>query len=235
MLCYECSTTAGRCCFLKMKHVAWFTFYLLLSCFVAIFAGKCSIEAYFFPPFSMSCGTCPKDPKAIYGLCFRVAFGGALLLVGVKHYLDMPGFANEMVAAGFSAPLSHGAKLYAYVLPLLQIVGGGLIVAGKKCDIAAWCVGVALASTTLGLLLKAVVGAADLGGPNGVMGGAQNALLWLTIGAICMMFCCCSKKDACATKEDCCGSGKCDGGGHDHGGGDHGHDHGGGDGGHHEG
>jgi uncharacterized membrane protein YphA (DoxX/SURF4 family) len=140
--------------------------------------------------------SCPTSPKCIAKLCLRVGFGGALALVGVAHYMDLAGFTG-MVSGGLGA-LSGIGTLYAYILPALEIVGGVLIVAGQKHDVAAWCAGVALASIAIGMLLKPVLGGVGLGE---VMPAANNTLLWLLV-YVMVVKCCMS-----------CGDGSCGGGG----------------------
>lgn len=117
---------------------------------------------------------CPTSPKCIAKCLFKIGFGGSLALVGVAHFKDMQGF-SDMVAGGFTGVLANLAGLWAYILPLLMIVGGALLVVGYRLDIAAWAAGVALVSIALGMALKAILGTLPLGE---VMPAVQNALLW---------------------------------------------------------
>lgn len=126
------------------------------------------------------------DPKSVLGCGFQVSFGLSLALVGLAHYMSLDAFSG-MVSEGMG-PLSGLASLWAYILPALQIVGGVLLVAKQQKLIAVWCVTVALGSIAVGLLLKPVVGGADLGA---VMPMAQNALLWLVFFAVGMKLSCC--------------------------------------------
>ena len=107
----------------------------------------------------------------------RVAFGVSLALFGIAHYLDVQGFAG-MTAGGFTGVLASLATLWAYVLPLLMIVGGALVVVGYRPDIAAWCAGVALASIAIGMSLKMTLGAADAATAGGAI---QSVMLWLLV------------------------------------------------------
>ena len=136
----------------------------------------------------MSC-TLPTSAKGIAGFSLRISFGAALFLVGVAHYLSMDVFAG-MVSSGLG-PLEPLGTLWAYVLPALQIIGGGLIVMGKQPIAATWCTGVALGSIVIGMLLKPVIGGATL--PD-VMGAAQNGLLWLVAFVVVLHTCCCKKE-----------------------------------------
>ncbi len=123
------------------------------------------------------CICCPKSPKCVAKSLLRIGFGATLALYGVAHYLDLQGFVG-MTASGFSGVLGSLAQLWAYVLPLLMIVGGGFLVVPYRTDIAAWCAGVALASIAIGMTLKVVLGNESL-----VNVGAfvNNALIWLLI------------------------------------------------------
>ena len=75
---------------------------------------------------------CPTSPKCIAKLLLRVSFGAALLLVGVTHLQNLDGFKG--MVSGDLGRLAPLGTLWAYIYPLLMIVGGGLIVAGKKSD-----------------------------------------------------------------------------------------------------
>lgn len=127
---------------------------------------------------------CPKSPKCIAKLCMRVAFGGALALVGVAHYMTLSTF-KEMVAGGLG-PIAMLGTVWAYVLPALMIVGGVLIVIKQKPDVAAWAAGVALASIAVGMLLKPVLGGVML---SEVMGAVNNSFIWLLVYAMVVKCC----------------------------------------------
>lgn len=136
--------------------------------------------------------SCPTSPKCIAKLLLRVGFGLALLLVGVAHFQTFSGFQG-MVADGLG-PLKPLGSLWAYILPLLMIVGGGLIVAGKKSDIATWCAGIALVSIVVGMLLKTVIGGVPL---EQMMATVHNTYLWLLIYLIVVK--CCLSCEECET------------------------------------
>lgn len=135
----------------------------------------------------MSCDI--KNPKQFLACGYRTAFGLSLALVGLSHYLTIGAF-TEMVSSDLGA-LSGLGTLWAYVLPGLQIVGGLLLVAKQQHHIANICIVTALGSTSVGMLLKPVLGDADL---TIAMPMAQNALLWLAIYALGTMVCCCGDK-----------------------------------------
>ncbi len=116
----------------------------------------------------------PHSPKGTAKLLLRVSFGVSLALIGLSHYMTLSVFTG-MVSDGLG-PLSGLGTLWSYVLPALEIVGGVLLVAGYREDIGAWAAGVALASISIGLLLKPVFGGAALGD---VMPGVTDTLLWL--------------------------------------------------------
>lgn len=121
-----------------------------------------------------------------------VSFGLSLLLVGVAHYMTMSGFMG-MATDGLGA-LTILGTIWAYVLPALMIVGGGLLVVGMRPDIAAWASGIALGSIPVGMLLKPVLGGVALAE---VMPHAINAFVWLIVYVFVIKFisCCghCSK------------------------------------------
>lgn len=114
----------------------------------------------------------------------RVAFGGALALVGVAHYMTLSGF-KSMVSDGLG-PVAPLGTIWAYVLPALMIVGGVLIVFKKKPDVAAWAAGVSLASIAVGMLLKPVLGGVAL---SEVMPAVINAFIWLLVYAMVVKCC----------------------------------------------
>jgi hypothetical protein len=130
----------------------------------------------------------PTSPKCIAKLVLRVSFGGALALVGLTHLMDVSNFA-PMVADGLG-PLSPLGSLWGYILPLLQIVGGVLIVAKYRPDIATWAAGIALGSIVIGQLLKPVLGGVSLGDPM-IMGAVNNTLLWLLVYLMVVKCCLC--------------------------------------------
>lgn len=137
------------------------------------------------------CGS--KSPKCIAKLILRISFGGALLLVGVTHLQNVGEFKG-MVSGGLG-PLAPLGNLWAYILPLLQIVGGGLIVAGKRADIAVWCAGIALASIIIGSLLRPIFGGIPLGDPM-AMGAANNTFIWLIVYFLVVKSMCCGSCDS---------------------------------------
>ena len=118
----------------------------------------------------------PKHPKAIVGLVLRITFGFSLLLIGVSHYQGIGDFA-EMTASGLG-PLSFLGSVWAYILPLLMIVGGALFVLKKKAEVATWCITIALGSIVVGMLLKPVL-SNDPSSLGPAMSMSQSAFLWL--------------------------------------------------------
>jgi hypothetical protein len=123
-------------------------------------------------------------------MCLRVSFGLSLLFVGIAHYMTMGSFVG-MVSGGLGA-LSMLGTLWAYILPGLMIVGGGLLAINMHREIATWAAGLALASIPAGMLLKPLLGPAAL--PE-VMPMAINAFIWLIIYMLvikCSSGCCSS-------------------------------------------
>jgi len=119
----------------------------------------------------------------------RIGFGVTLALYGAAHYKDFTAFSG-MTTAGFTGVLASLATLWAYVLPLLMIVGGLSLAIPYRRDIGAWCGGVALASIAIGMSLKAVLGTQTL---MDVGGTVSNTLVWLLIYlfAVKSGSCCC--------------------------------------------
>ncbi len=117
----------------------------------------------------------PKHPKAITGTVLRITFGFSLLLIGVSHYQGIGDFA-EMTASGLG-PLSFLGAVWAYILPLLMIVGGALFVLKKKPEISTWCITIALGSIAIGMLLKPVL-SNDPSTLGQAMSMSQSAFLW---------------------------------------------------------
>jgi hypothetical protein len=130
----------------------------------------------------------PKSPKAISKLLLRVAFGGAIALVGLSHYIELTEFSS-MVSAGLG-PFTPLGNLWAYILPALMIIGGVLMVMDKRHDIAAWCAGGALASIAVGMLIKPVLGDATLGD---VMPAVNNAFIWLIVYVLTVKWSMCNE------------------------------------------
>jgi hypothetical protein len=127
-----------------------------------------------FPSFYMSCCTLPKDSQGIAKFVFVKTFGFALLFIGLKHLMTVDGFA-EFVAADLG-PLAPLGSLWAYVYSVLLIVGGALYVLDKYAEYAAWCAGIALGSVVVGMLLKPLLGGAELGA---VMPSVHNTWIWM--------------------------------------------------------
>lgn len=139
-----------------------------------------------FPSFT--CMSCNLSSKCAAGFVLRVSFGLSLLFVGVAHYMGQAGF-SAMVIGGLG-PLEPVGAIWAYLLPALQIVGGGLFVIGKYDHIAAWAAGLALGSIPAGMLMKSVLTGVAL--PD-VMGAANNAFIWLLVYAVVVKFGCCKE------------------------------------------
>ena len=131
-----------------------------------------------------------KNCTQVCGLscALRVAAGVSVALVGLVHYMEISAFAG-FVSGGLGA-LAPLGKLWAYILPALQIVGGLWFAFYKKNPTPGLLLGIAFASTAIGVLLKPVLSDTPLAGPDGVMGAAQNAMLWLVFVLIAAM---CSK------------------------------------------
>jgi len=104
--------------------------------------------------------------------------------------------------------------VWAYVMPALMIVGGLLLLVGRFGCLATLASGIALGSIPVGMLLKTVIGSAELAT---MMPMAINAFVWLLVFffvaksvrcgcSICMKAC---QKGGCCDKGGCCTGGGC--------------------------
>lgn len=118
----------------------------------------------------------PTTAKGIATLLARIAFGATLLLVGIAQYQTFSAFQG-MVTEGLGA-LELLGILWAYILPGLMILGGGLLMLGLFLPVGAALAGVALASIPVGLVLKSVLTAVPL--PT-VMPMIIDALIFLVV------------------------------------------------------
>lgn len=140
----------------------------------------------------LNLANCPTCPKKITALCFRISFGLSLLFVGIAHYMSV-GVFRGMVADGLG-PISFLGLVWAYILPALMIVGGGLMVANQRKDIACWATGVALGSIPAGMLLKSVIGGVSLAD---TMPAAINSFVWILVYLFVLKINCCSGSGSC--------------------------------------
>lgn len=151
-------------------------------------------------------GCCFKSSKSVVATLSRVSLGLGLIFVGISHYQGMGGF-TEMVTEGLGV-LSFLGMIWAYVMPLLMIVGGVGLIWKKKMIFGAWCSGLALASIPAGLLLKPVI----TNSPEALgtaMQFANNAFIWLIMLLLTVkMSSCCGS--ACGTGMCACGGKGCE-------------------------
>lgn len=120
--------------------------------------------------------SCPPCPKWAAGTVLRVSFGLSLAFVGLAHLLQYQAFS--LMVADALGPVGMLGTVWAYVLPVLMILGGGLFVSGKYGLVASWCSGVALASIPAGMLLKPLMSGIGL---EEVMPAATQAFIWLLV------------------------------------------------------
>ena len=116
------------------------------------------------------------------------------------------GMFKGMVAEGLG-PLSSLGTLWAFILPILQIVGGGLVAIGMYMEIGAWAAGIALGSIPVGMLAKPILSGGQVG-LGDAMPAAMNALLWLFLLVFIAKWSCCCKGGSCSPCQ-ACGSGEC--------------------------
>lgn len=123
---------------------------------------------------------CPSSPKGIATLLCRIAFGLSIAIIGTAHYQNFGGFA-VMVTDGFDSGSPLGfiyyiARAWAYVMPAMLIVGGGLLAMNRLPKVAAWTAGMALGSIPVGMLLKMVTAGVGL---DDTMPAAMISLIWI--------------------------------------------------------
>ena len=133
----------------------------------------------------MSCST--SSPKRVAALAIRLSFGLTLLLVGIDHVLNQPGFATGMVASNLGS-LEPLGQIWGYVLPILQIVGGACIATGMYLNLGVWSAGLALGSIPVGMTLKALLSESTL--PD-VMPMVNNTYIWLLLFVLVVKTSCC--------------------------------------------
>lgn len=83
-----------------------------------------------------------------------------------------------MTVDGLPPYLEIPATLWAYVLPALMIIGGGMVVVGRYMPIATWIVGIALGSIPVGMLLKPVLTGVSL---SDIMPMVIDSFIWMIL------------------------------------------------------
>lgn len=131
--------------------------------------------------------SCPPCPKWAASTILRIAFGLSLAFVGLAHLLQYQAF-SLMVSDGLG-PVGMLGTVWSYVLPVLMVVGGGLMVSGRFSVIASWCCGVALGSIPVGMLLKPLMSGIGL---EEAMPAATQAFIWLLVYVMVIKMSCCS-------------------------------------------
>ncbi len=123
--------------------------------------------------------SCPPCPNWAAKTILRVSFGLSLFLVGLAHYVQFQAFS--LMVTDSLGPIAMLGSIWAYVLPALLVVGGGLFVTGRFNVLASWLCGVALASIPVGVLLKPVISGIGL---EEAMPAATTTLIWLLVYAM---------------------------------------------------
>ncbi len=106
----------------------------------------------------------------------RVSFGLSLVCVGLIHYMQFRSFS--LVVRDGLGPLDLLGLIWAFVLPALYIIGGGLFALNIGMNLAIWLIGLGLGSIAPGMLLKSVLTGLDM---TDMMAAANNAFIWLGI------------------------------------------------------
>lgn len=118
----------------------------------------------------------PSSPKKVAKMLMRISLGLSLVFVGLAHYMNLDGLML-MVKDGLG-PLEQLGAMWAYVLPGLMILGGGLMIFRRFSLLGAWFAGIALASIPAGMLAKTVLTGIGL---EETMPPALNAFIWIIV------------------------------------------------------
>lgn len=97
-----------------------------------------------------------------------------MIIVGISEYRDFAPFSAN-VTDGLGGFAVFGT-LWAYLLPGLLILGGGMLVVGRYAFVAAWVGGIALGSVPTGLLLKTLMTGLPL---PAMLKEVYPALIWI--------------------------------------------------------
>lgn len=106
----------------------------------------------------------------------RVSFGLALVCIGLIHYMQFRSFS--LVVRDGLGPLDMLGVIWAFILPALYIIGGGLFALNIGTNIAIWLIGIGLGSIAPGMLLKSVLTSIDM---TDMMAAANNSFIWMGI------------------------------------------------------
>ena len=99
-------------------------------------------------------------PPWAINVLLRLSVGLSMVFAGISAYRDFTPFQIN-VTDGLAGLVLFGL-LWAYVMPLLLIVGGGLLIYGRFPLLTAWIGGIALGCIPVGFLLKTVMSALPL-------------------------------------------------------------------------
>ncbi|MBP9773961.1 MAG: hypothetical protein KBD00_05055 [Candidatus Peribacteraceae bacterium] len=97
----------------------------------------------------------PTSTPWVINFIIRISLGACMIMVGIAMYREFQPFEASVVD-GMGFLRIHGT-IWAYAMPALLIVGGGLLMYGKGMFITAWVGGIALCSVPVGLLLKTIL------------------------------------------------------------------------------
>lgn len=93
--------------------------------------------------------------QVVSNLFLRLSVGLPMILIGISEYRDFAPFSAN-VTDGLGSLQMFGT-VWAFLLPGLLILGGGMLIVGRYSFVAAWVGGIALGSIPAGLLLKTVM------------------------------------------------------------------------------
>lgn len=130
-------------------------------------------------------------------MLLRWSFGLCLLFVGVSHYMTFDSF-SLMVSDGFEPipVFMFLSQIWAFVLPALMIVGGGLLIAGVLMQWGVLASALALMSIGPGMLLKSVVTGFAL---EEMMPLVTNTFIWIIVLMLVVKGLCCG--ESCDSKK----------------------------------
>jgi uncharacterized membrane protein YphA (DoxX/SURF4 family) len=141
--------------------------------------------------------SCCSSGKSSLGCCSvwlpRIGFGVMMIGFGVSHFRDLPGFIGMTQSPFTSIPaLAMIAGVLAYVIPVLEIVGGILFATKQLSHVAKFC----LLATFGGIMGWAGVGMMVADPSMGMMLGTafQGASIGLIVYWVIKKMSCCGAK-----------------------------------------
>ncbi len=152
-----------------------------------------------------SCSTSGACPSKYAPYLVRLGYGIALAGFGVNHLRHAEGFTESAGAVFMNTPvasLAMTATVLAYVVAVLQIVGGALFATRLFCPVAKICIMTVFGGILGWAGLAVMFGGAEAGMQVGP--AIQGATIWLLgYAGIKKMECCSMGAGACPTTGSC--------------------------------